>query len=175
MALIRPWLGFGVRHIPDRPFDVYDFSRAGLATDNRWNMPGEPTLYLARDRDVALAEWARHLDVDRAAALAPLTRRRKVYRFEIVLEQVLDLCDPALWQALSLTDAPEIFLDKAVARATAQFIRRTTPAVAIFTPSVAFLDRLDQWVLAIFLEKLQGSVREVLPADANDEYFTLST
>ena len=143
--------------------------------DNRWNELGEPTLYLARDRDVALAEWARHLDVDRAAALASLTRRRKVYRFEVVLEQVLDLCDPGVWQALSLTGAPEIFLDKAVARATAQFIRRTTPAVAIFTPSVAFLDRLDQWVLAIFLEKLKGSVHKALPAIADNGYFTLST
>ena len=164
-----------MRHIPDGPFDIYDFSRAGLATDNRWNIQGEPTLYLARDRDVALAEWARHLDVDRAEALAPLTRRRKVYRFEIVLDHVLNLCDPITWQALSLTGAPEIFLDKAVARATAQFIRHTTPAVAIFTPSVAFLDQLGQWVLAIFLEKLKGSIRETLPTVTDDGYFTLST
>ena len=165
-----------MRHIPDGPFDVYDFSRAGLADDNRWNVRGEPTLYLARDRDVALAEWARHLDVDRASALAPLTRRRKVYRFEVNLDQVLDLCDPAAWQALSLSGAPEVFLDKAVARATAQFIRRTTPAVAVLTPSVAFLDRLDQWVLAIFLDKLGGTdaIRNALPAVAGDGYFTLS-
>jgi len=163
-----------VRHIPEGSFNVYNFSRTGLADDNRWNVRGEPTLYLARDQDVALAEWARHLEIDRAQPLARLTKRRKVYRFQIHLDQVFDLCDPATWLALSLTDAPQTFLDKAIARATAQFIRRTTPAVAIFTPSMAFLDQLDQWVLAIFLEKLGDNVRDALHAVADDGDFTLS-
>lgn len=46
-SFIQPWLGYAVRHIPNGSYDVYDFSRAGLAVDNRWNVQGEPTLYLA--------------------------------------------------------------------------------------------------------------------------------
>jgi len=163
-----------VRHLPEGLFDPEDFSRTGLAMDNRWNARGEPTLYLARDHSVALAEWARHLDTDRAPFLAKYTRRRQVYRFQITLNLVLDLCEPTIWNALSLRDAPQVFLNKAAARATAQFIRYTTPAVAIFTPSIAFLDRLDQWVLVIFLEKLGDTVQETLHSVGEAGSFSLA-
>lgn len=172
---IQPWLGYGVRHIPDGPYNVYDFSRAGLAADNRWNVQGEPTLYLASEKDVALGEWARHFKVDRSGALAKKVKRRKVYRFEVTLTHTLNLCDSKVWQVLSLQDAPICFLDKATARAIAQFIRKTTKVEAIFVPSVVFLDQMDKWVLVVFLEKLSSDPYQFLPRAVEDGFFDVAT
>ena len=151
---IVPWSGAAFRHLPDGPYDVYDFRYAGLAAHNRWNVQGEPTLYLAGSIDVAAAEWSRHFQFERPQQLAAKTKRRQIYRFAVTLSRTVNFCQPQLWQELSLTDAPHCFLQQNIARATAQFIRQTTEAEAIFVPSVAFLDRLEQWVLVIFLEKL---------------------
>ncbi|WP_299488026.1 RES domain-containing protein [Acaryochloris sp. IP29b_bin.137] len=104
-ALIRPWSGQAVRHIPDTPnrtYDIYDFSYAGRSAENRWNVAGEPTLYLAKEKDVALAEYARHFEVNRTLGLAAKTYQRKVYRFQVELNSVLDLRKQAAWPALSL-------------------------------------------------------------------------
>lgn len=167
---IQPWSGYGVRHIPDGSYNVYDFSRA-VAIDNRWNLQGEPTLYLASEKDVALGEWARHFKVERSAGLVKKVKRRKVYRFEVTLKYTLNLCDAKVWQVLSLQDAPICFLDKAIARATAQFIRKTTQVEAIIVPSVVFLDQMDKWVLVVFLEKLPSEPYQFLPKAVEDGFF----
>jgi RES domain-containing protein len=171
---IRPWSGYAVRHIPDTPgriYNIYDFSYAGRSNENRWNAAGEPTLYLAKEKDVALAEYARHFQVNRTPELAAQTYRRKVYRFQVQLNQVLDLCQPEVWGALSLGDAPDCFKDKVIARATAQFIRGTTSTQAMLVPSVAFLDNLRQWCLVLFLEKLPAETQAFLPKVQEDGYF----
>jgi RES domain-containing protein len=176
-AFIQPWSGDAVRHIPDTPgriYDIYDFSYAGRSSENRWNLAGEPTLYLAKEKNVALAEYARHFQVNRTPGLAAKTYRRKVYRFTVWLMHVLDLRRPEVWSALSLQDAPDCFKDKAVAKATAGFIRSTTLTQAILVPSAAFLDDLDQWCLVIFLEKLPSEPRRFLPNVCEDGYFEIS-
>jgi len=170
-SYIQSWSGFAVRHIPEGPYEIYDFSRCGLGSENRWNVTGEPTLYLAKERDVALAEFARHMTVDRTESLVKKVRRRKVYRFEVSLDNILDLCRLEVCQALSLLDVPNCFLDKDIARATARFIRKTTVVQAIKVPSVAFLDNLEQWCLVVFLEKLPPDSRQVLPSVAEDGFF----
>jgi RES domain-containing protein len=125
-------------------FDIYDFRYCGSSDENRWNAAGEPILYLAKDKDVALAEYARHFHVDLTPGLAAQTYRRKVYRFQVVLEATLNLCHPSVCNALSLPYAPDCFRDKSVARAVAHFLRNTTSTQAIFVPSMAFLDSLEQ-------------------------------
>jgi hypothetical protein len=65
---MQPWSGCAVRHVPavpDASVDVSDCRYSGRSQEHRWNVAGEPTLYLARDKDVALAEYARHFEVDR--------------------------------------------------------------------------------------------------------------
>jgi RES domain-containing protein len=173
---IGPWSGYAVRHIPDTPdktYDIYNFSYCDRSNENRWNVAGEPTLYLAKEKDVALAEYARHFKVDRTPGLAAKTYRRKVYRFQVQLDRVLDLGQPEVWAELSLMAAPTCFKDKSVARATAQFIRYTTQAQAILVPSVAFLDDLTQWCLVLFLEKLVPNPRTFLPSVRQDGYFQI--
>jgi hypothetical protein len=86
---------------------------------------------------------------------------------------VVNLCQPEVWAELSLTNAPDCFKDRDVARACANFIRYTTTATAIFVPSMAFLDDLEQWCLVLFLEKLPTDVREFLPSVNTDGTFRI--
>jgi len=171
--LIQPWRGYAVRHIPDKTYDIYNFSYCGRSNENRWNVAGEKTLYLAREKDVALAEYARHLKIDRTPQLAALTNRRKVHRFEVVLDYVLDLRAPEACASLSLENTPFCFKEFSVSLATAHFIRHTTPAQAILVPSMAFLDDLDQWCLVLFLEKLSADPKQFLPTVAEDGFFEI--
>jgi RES domain-containing protein len=176
-SYIQPWSGYAVRHIPDTPgktYNIYDFSYCGKSNENRWNVAGESTLYLAKEKDVALAEYARHFQVDRTPGLAAKTYRRKVYRFQVELESILDLRDANVWTELSLVNAPDCFKDKVIARATAHFIRNTTEAQAILVPSISFLDDMEQWCLVMFLEKLPSNPHHFLPSIQEDGYFQIS-
>lgn len=151
---IQPWSGEAFRHLPDgSPYDVLDFRFAASATNNRWNLQGDPTLYLAGDYGIALTEFARHLTTDRKLN-ANQAHRRRVYRLGVHLDATISLCEPGVWSALSLKTAPHAFADAKVARATAKFLRDTTSAQGLFVPSLGFLDQLDRWNLVVFLEKL---------------------
>ncbi|MBI4491166.1 MAG: RES family NAD+ phosphorylase [Chloroflexi bacterium] len=164
-SFLRPWSGSAVRHIPaGSRYEVLDFRFAGRGADNRWNYPGEPTLYLASDRGVALAEFARHLKEDRAPDLSRAAVERQVFRLELAIDRLLDLRDPHLCQLLGLEGTPVSFLDKVVARATANYLRRVTAAQALLVPLMAFLDHLDRWVMVLFLEKLPPEPRRFIPS-----------
>ncbi|MBM2811697.1 MAG: hypothetical protein HW416_2456 [Chloroflexi bacterium] len=154
-SFLRPWAGFAFRHIPaGSPYDVLDFRFAGLAANNRWSYPGQPTLYLASDPSVALAEFARHLRDDRSSNAAAGAVERALFRLHVTIEEHLDLRNPALLEELALHSAPTCFLDRTIARAVAEYLRRTTPAQALLAPAMAFLDDPDRWILVLFLEKL---------------------
>jgi RES domain-containing protein len=154
-AHLERWRGDAFRHIPaGSQLDVLDFRHAGRNAENRWNEPGHPTLYLAGDEGVLIAEWGRHFAVDRPTTLQNRIVERAVFRLTLEIDHLLDLCNPEVWALLSLTDAPACFASTRVARATAQFIRSTTAAQALLVPSIGFLDRLDRWCLVLFLEKL---------------------
>lgn len=154
-AHLARWSGDAFRHIPGGTrFDALDFRFAGRSTENRWNEPGHPTLYLAGDEGVLIAEWGRHFAVNRTPSLQQATIERAVYRLTLTIDYVLDLRSPEVWKLLSLADAPVCFTGIEIARATAHFIRRTTAAQALLVPSIGFLDQLDRWCLVLFLEKL---------------------
>ncbi len=156
-AHLTPWTGTALRHLPaNSPFDVLDFRFAGMGAENRWNALGHPTLYLAGDEGVLIAEWGRHFAHNRTPALRGLTVERTVYALSLSLAALLDLRDPDGVASLSLEDAPRCFLDREIARATAHFLRTTTPAQAMLVPSMAFLDDLARWCLVVFLEKMPG-------------------
>ena len=161
---IKSWGGQAIRHIPDISDNkVYDFKYCALSRNNRWNVPGEPTLYLAKDKSVAIGEFARHFSDNRSQTLAKKIQRRQIWRFKVELKKTLDLCDLEICSALSLTDAPYCFEDKRVARSTANFLRNALKVDAIFVPSMVFLDDLSKWCLVIFLENLPENASEFLP------------
>jgi RES domain-containing protein len=164
-ALLHPWGGTGIRHIPaGSRFDVLDTRFAGLAADNRWNEVGEPTFYLAGDLGIALAEYARHLREDVGFTGTPLVRERAVYQVAVQLQAVLDLREPRVRSAIGLHGGARRFLDIAVARATAHFVRRTTSAEGLLVPSVAFLDEPSRWNLVLFLDKLPADLSTFMSA-----------
>jgi len=151
----RPWSGPAFRHIPaTSTFGVLDFRFAGSGATNRWNYQNSPTLYLASDPAVGLAEFARHLREERSAQLSRGLVERTQYRLQVMLSAVLDLRESALTAPLSLSGAPHCFLDRRIARSTAEFLRRTTVAQGLFVPSMALLDQADRWILVLFLDKL---------------------
>jgi RES domain-containing protein len=152
---LKRWSGAALRHIPaDSPFDVLDFRYAGRGADNRWNEPGSPTLYLAGDEGVLIAEWGRHFETNRTAQLQQMTVERNVFSVELSIDYVLDLRNEDVWNSLPIDDAPYCFADIDFARATARFVRSTTEAQALLVPSLGFLDDLERWCLVAFLEKL---------------------
>ncbi len=162
---LHPWRGTAIRHIPAHSrFDVLDTRFAGLAADNRWNEAGEPTLYLAGDLAVALAEYARHLRDDVGISGTPLIHERAVYQIDVRVDAVLDLRDPQIRSAIGLRGGARRFLDRGAARATARFLRLTTSAEGLLVPSVAFLDDLSRWNLVLFLDKLPADVTSYMSA-----------
>ena len=96
---------------------------------------------------------------------------RRIYDFELTIPHTLDLRDSRVVAALSLANAPACFLDREIARATADFLRRTTPVEALLLPSMAFLDRPEHWVMAIFLEKLPEGIEAVVSSMTKDGLF----
>ena len=154
-ALVAPWSGIAYRHIPaGTPYDVLDFRFAGRAPGNRWNVVDEPTFYLASDAAVALGELARHLETAHPLGAHRDPVARQMYTIQVQIDALLYLRDARVLGQLSLANAPSCFLDRGITRATAQFVRRTTPAQGIVVPSMAFLDQPHRWVLVLFLEKL---------------------
>jgi hypothetical protein len=150
---------------------VLDTRFAGRTNENRWNRQGQPTFYVAGDHGVLIAEFARHLKEQRTPAMGKGMIARRIYDFELSLPHTLDVRDPRVIAALSLANAPACFLDREVARATADFLRQTTPAEALLLPSIAFLDQPERWVMAIFLEKLPDGIDGVVSSVTKDGLF----
>jgi RES domain-containing protein len=162
---LKRWSGAALRHIPaDSSLGVLDFRYAGRGADNRWNEPGSPTLYLAGDEGVVIAEWGRHFETNRTAQLQQMTVERSVFSLELSIDSVLDVRSEDIWNSLPLDNAPSCFADIRVARATANFVRSTTEAQALLVPSMGFLDDLVRWCLVAFLEKLPPDPRSFISA-----------
>jgi RES domain-containing protein len=162
---LKRWSGAALRHLPaGSPYDVLDFRFAGRGADNRWNEPGSPTLYLAGDEGVLIAEWGRHFETHRTAQLQQMTVERSTFSLELSIDHVLDLRDADVCRAMSLDNAPYCFADVEFARATAHFVRGTTEAQALLVPSLGFLDDLERWCLVAFLEKLPPDPRSFVSA-----------
>ncbi len=177
-AFLKPWTGLACRHISDgAAYDILDFRLAGRNRENRWNVYDEPTLYLASDHRVAIAEFARHFHEElsppegRSERVVRRAVARRLYDLNVQVEQALDLRDLALCAALSLNNAPYCFLDREVARATAQFLRRMTPAQAIIVPSMALFDQSDRHAIVLFLDKLSTNPRVFISSVQPDGVF----
>ncbi len=150
-GLYRPFAGIAYRVIPERPpgepqNDPLDSSFSALSDDNRWNKRGQPTLYLAGDVGVVAGEWARHVttvalpqDVERKA------KPRRIWEIDLRVDRTIDLRDPAVWDVLSLLDAPSCFASISFCQNIATNLRQTTQTQAVLAPSMAFTDQLDRW------------------------------
>ena len=154
-AHLSRWNGEAFRHVPaGSRTDVLDFRRAGRNALNRWNESSDPTLYLAGDEGVLIAEWGRHFAVDRTPALQAATVERIVYRLSLEVGRVLDLRSPDVWRLLPWPMRPAVSPIDPLPAPRPPSSGRTTAAQALLVPSIGFLDQLDRWCLVLFLEKL---------------------
>jgi RES domain-containing protein len=157
---ILPFFRFSQRAyrvVPDIPdVDPLDASFAAKSNLNRWNMRGEPTLYLAGDQRVLATEWARHLRTEHPTReQVQEVRTRRIYEMQIAFDLVLDLRDPLLCALLSMSDPPFCFLrSKALCQSVASRLRRETSAQALLVPSMALLDQPERWAMVVFVNKL---------------------
>jgi RES domain-containing protein len=140
-------------HAPaDEPFEL-----ARLIQEDepeRWSRPGQPTIYLAGDPGVALAELGRH--VPRLPEVA--VDRRRILRVHVSLDRVLDLTRDEVLRAMGIENGALDLLDRDRTRELATDARESGDCDAIFVPSVAFLDQPDRWNLVVFAERLNGTV-----------------
>ncbi len=101
--LMRPWSGPLFRHLPAASeSDPLDFQFAGAGRTNRWNTPGQPTLCLAGDEGVMIAEWGHHCAINRSPELERRAVERAMFRFEVSLDHVLDLREQAVLDVLQV-------------------------------------------------------------------------
>ena len=169
---ITPWKGYAFRHIPDGN-EVLDFSLCGLSNENRWNSQGEPTLYLAGGKEVALGEYSRHYRENRIYELAQKTQRRSFWRLEVQLKRTIDLCNPDVYAAFP--GGLDGFKKIKLARTVASFYRNVFKIEAIFVPSMAFLDDLSQWCLVLFLENLPKNINQYILSKEKSGRFEITS
>lgn len=118
---------------------------------NRWSANGEPTIYLASDVGVAMAEFGRHND-----AAGPVDAC--VWSVRVELEAVVDLRGEQARAAFDIGRDPAWFLDKDRCRRTAQRLRSSGNFEAAIAPTVAMLDQPTRWNLVILADRLKRPI-----------------
>ena len=158
VARTTSFRGHAFRCVPDNgPVELESLVSTDGEND-RWNHPGEPTLYLALDPGVAIAEAGRHHE---PAADAESCQR--LLRLEVATDELLDLREPSTADALGVDGAPFTFLDRDRARQLASRIRREGSAKGLIVPSAAFLDDASRGNLVLFAERagpVEGVVKD---------------
>lgn len=138
------YIGSAFCHVPaEERFEPERLARRDSA-DDRWNAPGEPTIYLAVDRGVALAELARHA----------VPERRRILRFEVSLDGLADLRDVAEGRPEGIGS----IADRDRTRAWAASLRRDLGCRGLLVPSLAFPDDASRANLVVFAERLPTSI-----------------
>lgn len=141
--------GQAFRCVPDNgPVELESLVSSDGAND-RWNNPGEPTLYLALDPGVAIAEAGRHHEPDAGGTESC----QRLLRLDVATDELLDLRDPSTTDSLRIDGAPFAFLDRSRARALASRVRRHGRAKGLIVPSAAFLDDPSRGNLVLFAER----------------------
>jgi RES domain-containing protein len=120
---------------------------------NRWNVEGEPTIYVSGDPALALVESGRHPDdVGGESALIEV---------ELAVARTVDLRDPRVRHALDLPDEGTWVLDRARTRAVAQSLRHSRMCDALMVPSAGALDQPDRWNAVVFADDRRSVTRMV--------------
>lgn len=156
------YAGDAFRCIPDNgPFDPHGLvDRDG--ENDRWHRRAEPTVYVALDPGVAVAEAGRHLAPAGTADGNGKRTCQRIVRLTVDAADLVDLRDPAVVEAVGVDDGPIGFLDRERARSLAEDLRATTHAKGLIVPSVAFLDDRARGNLVLFMEGREHELGEIL-------------
>lgn len=154
-ALFR---GVAFCHVPaDEPVRL-DRLASTDGDNDRWNRAGEPTVYLATDLGLAVAELARHLDVEAGDGRV----RRRLLGLQVEVAGLLDLRDPGVRSAVGAPDAVEAFRDRDVSRSVADQARADEACLGLLVPSMAFLDEPERANLVLFVERHAEGIEAVI-------------
>jgi RES domain-containing protein len=126
---------------------VLDVAALVAATGNRWSLPGQPTLYLASDPGVALAEAGRHWGRTGGDTA--------FWSIRVTLDAAADLRRRDLWSGLTTPDDPCWVLDRERCRAIANRLRADGDADGLVVPSAALLDDPARFNVVVFVERLR--------------------
>lgn len=130
-----------------KPFDVSDLVTTG---GNRWSLTGQPTLYLASDPGVALAEAGRHWG--RTSGDVAL------WSVRVTLDAVADLRRRDQWSSLTIPADPCWMLDRERCRGIASRLRADGDVDGLIVPSAALLDDPSRYDIVVFVERLRRDV-----------------
>jgi hypothetical protein len=149
--------GDAFRSVPgDRPFDL-DALVSQDDDNDRWNRPGEPTIYLALDAGVALAEAGRHMNEQEGTDGCQL-----LVKLRLEVDGLVDLRDAATRRDLGIEGGPAAFLDRQRARELAGRLRRRPGCRGLIAPSMALVDHPTRGNLVIFAERLPNGARDIV-------------
>jgi RES domain-containing protein len=122
---------------------------------NRWNDPGEPTVYLAGDLGLTLVEAGRHLAAD--AEVEP----RAIWTARGETDGIVDLCDAELRHTLGLDD--ELwFLDRGRTRGVAARLRDLDGVAGLIVPSAGSPDDLERTNLVLYADRFTQPLEAIL-------------
>ena len=154
--------GDAYRCVPDNgPFEPRGLiDRDG--ENDRWHRRDEPTVYLALDPGVAVAEAGRHLEPTRSRDEKSRRTCHRILRIAVDAADLVDLRDRATREVVGAGDAPLGFLDRERSRSLAEELRSTTHARGLIVPSVAFLDDPSRANLVLFMEDREDELGEII-------------
>jgi hypothetical protein len=153
---VAPFGGRLSCHLPAaEPISIDRVARSDDGHD-RWGTPGLQTAYLASDRGVAVAEFARHCEPGSSAD----TRRIIDVRLQAV--PVLDLRNESVLRVLGCSPSMRRGFDRATARRLSAELRDHGICQGLLVPSMAFPDRPDRFNVVLFCERLQTGLGSLL-------------
>jgi RES domain-containing protein len=129
------------------PFDV---SELVTSDGNRWSLTAQPTLYLASDPGVALAETGRHW----GRTIGDIA----LWSVRVTLDAVADLRRRDQWSSLTIPADPCWMLDRERCRGIASRLRADGDADGLIVPSAALLDDPSRYDIVVFVERLRRDV-----------------
>jgi RES domain-containing protein len=119
---------------------------------NRWSRVDEPTVYLAGDPSLALAEFARHGPPDGMP-------EGLIWSVDVRLEAIVDVRDP---ESRLAAEEPPRWLDHDWCHALAGRLRGQGGCDGLVVPSAALLDRPERWNLVVFVDRLKRPLADAL-------------
>jgi RES domain-containing protein len=156
--ILAAWRGIAFCYVPaDEPVRL-DRLVTSDGSDDRWNRPGQPTLYLALDVGTAVGELARHVELEPGT---PAWRRRLV-GFSVEVDGLADLRRAEVRARVGFDGEPAAFRDHDVARDLAQRLREDDACAGLLVPSMTFLDDPARGNLVVFVERFQGGVDDIV-------------
>jgi len=149
---VAPFGGRLSCHLPaTETFSIERIARADDGHD-RWGTPGRQTAYLASDRGVAVAEFARHFEPGASADA------RRIIDVRLQAVPVLDLRNAGVLSALGCPPSMRSGFDRATARRLSAMLRDLDICHGLLVPSMAFPDRPDRFNVVLFCERLQSDL-----------------